>query len=340
MKVALVLALFSALGSVGIAARDGSASAPLASRIAYLRDGDIYLFDLVTKQTTRITTRGDIVNLSWSSDGQQIAFESKADIYTMKADGTAITPVAISSDDEMTPDYYGTDAIYYVKRTNPYGEQLNSIIMHNLSGEEREVYKELGGLCHITDLDVATDSIAVISRNCGRGKNVSAIGIGKAVGTETFLGNDKCEYGGVTLSYNGTVATTQTDCELDVTTANIAIFDNAGKRTHLFNTPDNGFGLLDWDDFGGSLVYGSENGLWLVNATTGKATRLSDQGGLPRWWQEAPPPLPTEYEIGMPGAGQAQTNDLLAWGALAACVIIAVGLLLVSRRRRRDRDGL
>jgi hypothetical protein len=339
MKVALALALIFALGCALIFAQNVSAASPLASRIAYLRDGDIYLFDLVTKQTTRITSRGDIVNLSWSSDGKQIAFESNADIYTMKADGTAITPVAITADDEMTPDYYGTDAIYYVKRTNPYGEPLNSLMMHNLSGEEREVYKELGGLCHITNLR-ASGSTAIISRNCGRGKNVSITGIDQAIGMETFLGNDKCQYGGVEVSSNGTVATIQTDCDLDVTVANTAIFDNRGKRTHLFNTPDNGFGLLDWDQFGGNLVYGNNNGLWQVNATTGKATKLSDQGGLPRWWQEAPPPLPTDYEPGMPGAGQAQTNDLLAWGALAACILIAAGLVLIARRRRKDRDGL
>ena len=42
----------------------------------------------------------------------------------------------------------------------------------------------------------------------------------------------------------------------------------------------------------------------------------------------------------MPSTGQAQANDLLAWGALAACIAIAAGLVLISRRRRKDRDGL
>jgi len=44
--------------------------------------------------------------------------------------------------------------------------------------------------------------------------------------------------------------------------------------------------------------------------------------------------------IGLPVAGQAQANDLLAWGALAACIAIVAGIVLISRRRRKDRDGL
>jgi LPXTG-motif cell wall-anchored protein len=46
------------------------------------------------------------------------------------------------------------------------------------------------------------------------------------------------------------------------------------------------------------------------------------------------------FPISLPTSGQAQANDLLAWGALAACIAIAAGLVLISRRRRKDRDGL
>ena len=66
----------------------------------------------------------------------------------------------------------------------------------------------------------------------------------------------------------------------------------------------------------------------------------SNQGGPPRLWSGPPPPLAlADREQGMPSTGLAQANDLLAWGALAACIAIAAGLVLISRRRK-DRDGL
>lgn len=44
--------------------------------------------------------------------------------------------------------------------------------------------------------------------------------------------------------------------------------------------------------------------------------------------------------MNLPFAGQPQANDLLAWAALAACIAIVAGLILISRRRRKGGDGL
>src|SRR5205823_4482367 len=108
------------LATTSLSVPGASASQVLDAKIAYLHNGDIYLFDVSSRQTKQLTIRGDIANLSWSPDGQHIAFETNggasSDIYSMNADGTAITPIAVTADDEMTPDYSSSDTIYYVKR--------------------------------------------------------------------------------------------------------------------------------------------------------------------------------------------------------------------------------
>jgi TolB protein len=65
---------------------------PDGNRILFRRDFDIYVLDLTTGETNRLTQSGTNQMGTWSPDGSQIAFMSTRDgypsVFTMDADGS------------------------------------------------------------------------------------------------------------------------------------------------------------------------------------------------------------------------------------------------------------
>lgn len=68
---------------------------PDGSRIAYISGSSVYVLDVASGVSTRLTTSGSAVSLSWSIDGSQIVYASGGDLYVIGSSGGS--PVRITS---------------------------------------------------------------------------------------------------------------------------------------------------------------------------------------------------------------------------------------------------
>ena len=86
----IVLAVLGAAIGALVQPAAASAAAPalaLASLVAYVRSGDVYVSKGATE--TRLTTDGGYSRPRWSPNGTQLAFVKAGQLWTMKADGSA-----------------------------------------------------------------------------------------------------------------------------------------------------------------------------------------------------------------------------------------------------------
>ena len=88
-------------GPTALPALTEAHSAPAASlAIAFVKDGDVHLWEEVTQQSRTLLKAGDVVNITMSDDGQMLAFTRRAwagsemegseqlSLWTVKRDGT------------------------------------------------------------------------------------------------------------------------------------------------------------------------------------------------------------------------------------------------------------
>ena len=73
-------------GALAQPARSEAAGPGLPTVVAYVRGGDVYVSRNATE--ARLTTGGGHARPRWSSDGRQLAFLKKGQLWAMKADGT------------------------------------------------------------------------------------------------------------------------------------------------------------------------------------------------------------------------------------------------------------
>jgi len=79
---------------------------PIANEIAFTREGDIWLYDLESQTSDRLMeVPGNAHRLTWSPDGQMLAFTSTAgaDIYLVNRDGTGLKNITNSPEAEFPP---------------------------------------------------------------------------------------------------------------------------------------------------------------------------------------------------------------------------------------------
>jgi Tol biopolymer transport system component len=155
------LASARGLGAIGLAAcltlsacqvlNRSSAGQALSGRIAWPKDGDLWVYELASKQQTKITnlpSGAAVTGATWSPDGQRVVFaqfwrrpnerSSGADLMIAKADGSDAHPFA-ERDAANTvleaPQWAPSGRVYYTVRRVTNGREAQSIVRQAEGGQ-------------------------------------------------------------------------------------------------------------------------------------------------------------------------------------------------------------
>jgi Tol biopolymer transport system component len=127
------------------------ASQGLQGRVAWPKDGDLWLFDLASRQQTKITNLPQgaaVTGATWSPDGQRVVFSqfwrrpnersSGADLMVANADGSDARPFAERDAANTvldTPLWAAGGRVYYTVRRVSNGRETQSIVRQTEGGQ-------------------------------------------------------------------------------------------------------------------------------------------------------------------------------------------------------------
>ncbi|HEY0581288.1 MAG TPA: hypothetical protein VGE94_03840 [Chloroflexota bacterium] len=154
-KLALLLAMLTLALSVVLVGCSGPKPQALQGKIAWPKDGDLWVFDLASRQQTKITDLPQgaaVTGAAWAPDGQRLVFSqfwrrpgdrsSGADLMVANADGSNAHLFA-ERDAANTvleaPVWTATGQVYYTVRRVTNGREAQSIVRQAEGGEPQQV---------------------------------------------------------------------------------------------------------------------------------------------------------------------------------------------------------
>lgn len=149
LSVTAALAFALALGSCQVLNRSGLPQG-LTGRIAWPKDGDLWTYDLGSKQQTKITnlpTGAAVTGATWSPDGKRVTFAqfyrrpneraSGADLMVANADGSDAHVFAerdAANTVLETPEWMPSGQVYYTTRRVNSGREMQTIVRQTEGG--------------------------------------------------------------------------------------------------------------------------------------------------------------------------------------------------------------
>jgi Tol biopolymer transport system component len=138
-----------------VVASCSQAKMALAGRIAWPKDGDLWVLDLATHQQTKLTNLPQgaaVTGASWSPDGQRVAYaqfwrrpnerSSGADIMVANADGSNAHVFAERDAPNTvleTPEWAASANIYYTMRQVNNGRETQTIVRQTEGGQPEKL---------------------------------------------------------------------------------------------------------------------------------------------------------------------------------------------------------
>jgi len=135
-----------------------SATQGLQGRIAWPKDGDLWVYDISSNQQTKITNLASgaaVTGATWSPDGQRVIFaqfwrrpnerSSGADLMVANADGSDAHPFAerdAANSVLETPEWMPSGAVYYTVRTVANGRETQAIVRRRSVSDPPETLVE------------------------------------------------------------------------------------------------------------------------------------------------------------------------------------------------------
>ena len=147
----LAVALASSLALTSCQLVRPSQTQALQGRIAWPKDSDLWVYDLATKQQTRIVALpqgGAVTGAAWSPDGQRVIFaqfwrrpnerSSGADLMIANADGSNTQPFAerdAANTVLESPQWLPSGRVYYTVRRVTNGREAMSVVRQTEGGQ-------------------------------------------------------------------------------------------------------------------------------------------------------------------------------------------------------------
>ena len=151
MRFLCAIAVVLTLAASGCQLVKPSQTQNLQGRIAWPKDSDLWVYDLATKQQTRIVALpqgGAVTGAAWSPDGQRVIFaqfwrrpnerSSGADLMIANADGSNPHPFAERDAPNTvleTPQWAASGRVYYTIRRVTNGREVMSIVRQTQGGQ-------------------------------------------------------------------------------------------------------------------------------------------------------------------------------------------------------------
>ncbi|MCA1647027.1 MAG: hypothetical protein LC797_16710 [Chloroflexi bacterium] len=131
--------------------KPGGSAQGVQGRLAWPKDGDLWVYDLGTKQQTKVTnlpSGAAVTGATWSPDGQRVVFaqfwrrpnerSSGADLMIANADGSNAHPFA-ERDAANTvleaPQWAASGRVYYTLRRVTNGREVQSVVRQTEGGQ-------------------------------------------------------------------------------------------------------------------------------------------------------------------------------------------------------------
>jgi len=151
VRVLFAIVIAFAFASTSCQLVKPSQTQSLQGRIAWPKDSDLWVYDLATKQQTRIVALpqgGAVTGAAWSPDGQRVIFaqfwrrpnerSSGADLMIANADGSNARPFAERDAPNTVleaPQWVASGRVYYTVRRVTNGREAMSIVRQTEGGQ-------------------------------------------------------------------------------------------------------------------------------------------------------------------------------------------------------------
>jgi len=155
VRVLFALAIALTLATTGCQLVRPNQTQGLTGRIAWPKDSDLWVYDLASKQQTRIVALpqgGAVTGVTWSPDGKRLIFaqfwrrpnerSSGADLMIANADGANAHPFAERDAPNTvleTPQWAASGRVYYTARRVSNGREVMSIVRQTEGGQPEVV---------------------------------------------------------------------------------------------------------------------------------------------------------------------------------------------------------
>lgn len=262
--------------------------------LAYIEGGDIWLLDLGSGDTRRLTTDGQHSAPAWSPDGLWLASatlrDGQSQIDLVRADGSERV-AATQGPAQFSDPAFSRDGALYVIRRQPGDTPPIEVVRRDAAGVETVVHQEPGGLCSPIGLSVAVDQRVALSLDCGRGSYTLIVTPASSATLDVAqqIGAGVCAAPGVWAQQDRRLAViTAPECDYQAETG-ITVLDDVGGTPQVTRIlRSSGIGTLDWSPDGQWLVYDRPDGLWVVESNQGEPRRLRPSGTQPAWRPATP----------------------------------------------------
>jgi len=157
-----------------------SAAQGIQGRIAWPKDGDLWVYDVSSKQQTKITnlpSGAAVTGATWSPDGQRVIFaqfwrrpnerSSGADLMVANADGSDAHPFAERDAPNTvleTPEWMPSGAVYYTVRTVVNARETQAIVRRQNESAQPETLVD-----NAYDPAVSADELTLVYVRSTRG---------------------------------------------------------------------------------------------------------------------------------------------------------------------------
>lgn len=255
--------------------------------IAYDLNGDLWLVNVTTQQTRKLTTDGTNYQPAWSPDGISLAFistkEGESKVYMMELNGSPRKMTDGPFPDSL-PTFSSNGGLFFVRDESRAPDTIGYVVMNWVPGGEPSVEHIPGiistgnGGCQVIGLNIKFGMPYALSSGCTiRAGNWITLVNPSSNDNPTlsdYFGAGPCQEGGKWAHFSPTLAFISRSCDFDVTGQRLTlmVFDGSPEGKDIFTTDR--IWSLDWSPDDQFIAFSNREGIWAISPQGGKPHQI------------------------------------------------------------------